>query len=62
NLVKLFTKFYQVDSTYTRATGGVGLGLAIAKDIVETHGGRIQAESPGLGHGTTIRFTLPISG
>ncbi|MFA5112847.1 MAG: ATP-binding protein [Candidatus Margulisiibacteriota bacterium] len=62
NLSRIFEKFYQVDGTYTRATGGVGLGLAIAKEIVEAHGGRIRAESPGLGLGTKIVFTLPITG
>ena len=61
NLPKLFTKFYQVDSTYTRAAGGVGLGLAISKEIVEAHGGTIRAESGGLGWGTKIIFTLPVS-
>ncbi len=60
NLPKLFTKFYQVDSTYTRAAGGVGLGLAICKEIVEAHGGKIWAESGGLGWGTKIVFTLPV--
>jgi PAS domain S-box-containing protein len=62
HLPKLFTKFYQVDSSYTRTAGGVGLGLAIAKDIVTAHGGEIRAESPGLGQGTKVIFTLPIAG
>ncbi len=61
NLPKLFQKFYQVDSTYTRAAGGVGLGLAICKEIVEAHGGKIWAESGGLGWGTKITFTLPVT-
>jgi signal transduction histidine kinase len=60
NLPRIFEKFYQVDGTYTRAVGGVGLGLAIAKEIAAAHGGRIWAESPGLGRGTTIKLTLPI--
>ncbi|MBN3033933.1 MAG: HAMP domain-containing histidine kinase [Candidatus Saganbacteria bacterium] len=60
NLEKIFGKFYQVDSSYTRQVGGVGLGLAIAKEIVEAHGGKIWAESEGLGHGTTIKIILPI--
>ena len=61
NIPNLFKKFYQVDSTYTRAAGGVGLGLAISKEIVEAHGGKIWAESGGLGWGTKIIFTLPVS-
>jgi len=62
NLDKIFEKFYQVDSSYTRAVGGVGLGLAIARDIVVAHGGKIRAESEGLGKGTRIIFTLPVGG
>jgi PAS domain S-box-containing protein len=60
NLGKLFQKFFQVDSSYTRSAGGMGLGLAISKEIVEAHGGRIWAESEGLGSGTKIVFTLPL--
>ena len=60
-LNKIFDRFFQVDSSYTRAAGGVGLGLAIAKEIVETHGGRIWAESKGIGKGLSICFTLPIT-
>jgi PAS domain S-box-containing protein len=61
NIPKIFNKFYQVDSTYTRAAGGVGLGLAICKEIVEAHGGKIWAESAGLGWGTKLTFTLPVA-
>ena len=60
NLEKVFEKFYQVDSSYTRTAGGVGLGLAIAKEIVESHGGKIWVESEGLGKGSKFCFTLPI--
>ncbi|MFH1347756.1 MAG: HAMP domain-containing sensor histidine kinase [Candidatus Margulisiibacteriota bacterium] len=62
NLEKIFDKFYQVDSSYTRAAGGVGLGLAIAKEIVETHGGKIWVESGGVGKGSKFCFTLPVGG
>jgi len=56
---KIFERFYQIDTSYTRKFGGVGLGLSIAKEIVEAHGGRIWAESEGPGTGTTFYFTLP---
>ncbi|MBN3033453.1 MAG: PAS domain S-box protein [Candidatus Saganbacteria bacterium] len=58
---KIFEKFYQVNSEYTRATGGIGMGLTIAREIVEAHGGRIWAESAGLGRGLKLTFTLPIA-
>jgi PAS domain S-box-containing protein len=60
NLQKVFDKFFQVDSTSTRKEGGMGLGLAIAKQFVEMHGGKIWAESDGLGKGSRICFTLPV--
>jgi len=60
NIGKLFQRFYQVDSSYSRSAGGVGLGLSIAKGIVEAHGGKIWAESEGPGKGTKIIFTLPL--
>ena len=55
----LFKKFSQVHAGGGFA--GSGLGLAIGKGIIEAHGGRIWAESPGLGKGTTFTFTLPVS-
>jgi len=59
-LSKIFERFYQIDSSYTRSVGGIGMGLAIAKEIVEAHGGKIWTESEGPGRGTKIVFTLPI--
>src|SRR6185436_13686983 len=56
----LFERFRQGDSTTTRAHGGLGLGLAIARRIVELHGGRIEAFSPGEGKGATFRVALPM--
>jgi histidine kinase len=61
HLSLLFTRFYRVDKSRSRAGGGSGIGLTIAKHIVETHGGRINAKSEGLGEGSTFTFTLPIS-
>ncbi|MHC4660229.1 MAG: sensor histidine kinase [Planctomycetota bacterium] len=54
----IFEKFYQVDGTRAKEYGGSGLGLALAKAIVEIHGGEIRAES-GTGEGARITFTIP---
>lgn len=58
---KIFEKFFQIDSSYTRAAGGIGMGLAIARELVELHGGKIWAESGGLGRGARFIFTLPVA-
>jgi two-component system OmpR family sensor kinase len=58
DLPRLFTPFFRTDRSRARDTGGVGLGLALAKRIAEAHGGAIAAES-APGRGTTIRVTLP---
>jgi two-component system phosphate regulon sensor histidine kinase PhoR len=56
-LPRLFERFYKTDAA--RTDSGSGLGLAIAKHIIQAHGGRIWAESPGEGRGATLAFTLP---
>jgi len=58
-LPHIFERFRQADGSMTRAHGGLGLGLAIAKHIVDEHRGAITAESPGLNHGATFRVRLP---
>ena len=55
----VFDRFYRVDPSRTRATGGVGLGLTIARQLVEAHGGSIRAESTP-GQGATFTFDLPL--
>jgi signal transduction histidine kinase len=61
-LTKIFQEFYQVEPHTTRRFGGLGIGLTIAKGLIETQSGRIWAESDGLGKGTTIRVLLPPAG
>lgn len=57
----VFDRFRQADSTTTRQHGGLGLGLAIARHLVEIHGGSIRAESPGTGRGATFTIRLPLA-
>ncbi|HEX6099552.1 MAG TPA: GAF domain-containing protein [Thermoanaerobaculia bacterium] len=59
-LPHVFERFRQQDSSTTRAHGGIGIGLAIARYLVEMHGGTISAESEGLGRGATFRVELPV--
>jgi signal transduction histidine kinase len=54
----VFTAFFRADRCRRRETGGVGLGLTLAKRIVEAHGGTIELESR-KGEGTTVRIVLP---
>jgi signal transduction histidine kinase len=56
----IFEHFRQADSTSTRENRGLGLGLAIARHLVELHGGAIEAESPGEGQGASFTITLPL--
>jgi PAS domain S-box-containing protein len=56
----VFDRFRQADSSTTRAEGGLGLGLAIVRHIVELHGGTVKAESIGEGHGTTFTISIPV--
>lgn len=60
-LPQVFERFRQADSTFTRKHGGLGLGLSIARQLIEMHGGTIRAESPGLGQGATFTVELPLS-
>lgn len=60
HLPHVFERFRQVDSSTTRHHGGLGLGLAIVRHIVEMHGGTVTAESAGKGKGTTFTVMLPI--
>lgn len=62
HLEHIFTRFYRIDKSRSRVGGGSGIGLTIAKHLVEAHGGRIWVESPGPGKGSTFTFTLPIGG
>jgi signal transduction histidine kinase len=59
-LDSIFDRFAQVDASTTRRYEGTGIGLSLAKEMVELHGGRIWAESEGEGAGSTIRLLLPI--
>ena len=59
-LPRIFDKFTQVDTTSTRAHGGLGIGLTLARTLVELHGGTIEARSPGRGRGSEFVVRLPL--
>jgi two-component system sensor histidine kinase BaeS len=61
HLPHVFERFYRVDRSRSRAAGGSGIGLTIARHLVEAHGGEIRAASEGPGHGSTFSFTLPVA-
>lgn len=60
-LPHVFERFRQGDSTITRSQGGLGLGLAIARHLIDLHGGTLRAESAGEGKGATFTVELPIA-
>jgi PAS domain S-box-containing protein len=60
-LPRIFERFSQQDATTTRSHGGLGLGMAIVKQLSDVHGGHIQAESRGKGHGATFTLDIPLS-
>lgn len=57
----VFERFRQADGSSTRAQGGLGLGLAIVRHLAELHGGRVEAESEGVGRGASFLVTLPVT-
>jgi signal transduction histidine kinase len=59
-LERIFEPFFRVDSARARSSGGVGLGLAIARRAVEAHGGRVWAENAPQGTGLIVRIRLPL--
>ena len=58
-LDRIFSIFSQVEERRDEAEGGLGIGLALVKGLVEMHGGRVEARSSGVGHGSTFRILLP---
>lgn len=58
---RIFKRFYRIPGTITQKVKGTGLGLFIVNAIAKRHGGRVYAESPGAGHGSTFTIELPIA-
>jgi signal transduction histidine kinase len=61
-LERIFERFYQIEDHMTRINGGLGIGLSIARALVEAHGGRLWASSPGLNQGSTFTIAVPMIG
>lgn len=61
DLDRIFERFVQVEDHMTRKQGGMGIGLSIARALVEAHGGRVWASSPGLNEGSTFTITMPLA-
>jgi CheY-like chemotaxis protein len=59
-LPRIFLSFVQADRSLDRSQGGLGIGLTLAKALVEMHGGKIDAHSPGIGHGSEFVVRLPV--
>ena len=61
HLPHIFERFYRADKSRSRVNGGgSGIGLTIAKSLIEAHGGKIWAKSAGKGRGSTFFFTIPL--
>jgi PAS domain S-box-containing protein len=60
-LPRLFERFYQTGNASTRSYAGLGLGLALVRHLVELHGGKVAAQSPGVGQGATFTVELPVA-
>ena len=60
DLARVFERFYRANKSRSREAGGSGIGLTISHALVEAMGGRIRADSPGPGQGSTFSFELPL--